>query len=56
MNAYCGVLKTYFFKGGLPMGSGSLTLSQCSRDVNDVIDRNLGKNGLDIDVVEYVFD
>ena len=45
MVAFCGVFKTYYLKGGIPMGSGMLTLSQCSRDISGVINRVRGAFG-----------
>lgn len=45
MVAFCGVFKTYFLKGGAQMGSGMLTLSQCSRDISGVINRVRGAFG-----------
>ncbi|MFT5366335.1 MAG: hypothetical protein ACI8V2_001282 [Candidatus Latescibacterota bacterium] len=45
MVAFYGVLKTYFFKGGVQMSSGMLTLSQCSLDISQVINRVRGAFG-----------
>ena len=45
MVAYCGMFQTYFLKGGVHMSSGMLTLSQCSRDISEVINRVRGAFG-----------
>lgn len=45
MVAVCEGFQTYFLKGGVEMRSGVLTLSQCGRDISDVINRVRGAFG-----------
>lgn len=45
MVAFCDGFSAYFSKGGGHMRSGMLTLSQCSRDISDVINRVRGAFG-----------